>query len=67
LSTLASSLSERARNHIVETKSGVSTALDMVFDESIEQDLSSHNAIFVNYMFSEVGKICSEGLARRGR
>jgi hypothetical protein len=28
---------------------------------------SSWNPIFVNYMFSEVGKICSEGLARRGR
>jgi hypothetical protein len=28
---------------------------------------SSWNPIFVSYMFSEVGKICSEGLARRGR
>ena len=28
---------------------------------------SSWNPTFVNYMFSEVGKICSEGLARRGR
>jgi hypothetical protein len=23
--------------------------------------------IFENYMFSEIGKVCSEGLARRGR
>ena len=28
---------------------------------------SSWNPIFVNYTLSEVGKICSEGLARRGR
>jgi hypothetical protein len=28
---------------------------------------SSWNPILVSYMFSEVGKICSEGLARRGR
>jgi pilus assembly protein CpaF len=44
LSTLASRLSERARNHIIETKSGISAALDIVFDESIEQDLPGHNA-----------------------
>jgi pilus assembly protein CpaF len=54
LSTLASSLSERARNHIVETKSGVSTALDMVFDESIEQDLSSHNAVAESKLRTQV-------------
>ena len=54
MSTLASSLSERARNHIVETKSGVSTALDMVFDESIEQDLSSHNAVAESKLRTQV-------------
>jgi pilus assembly protein CpaF len=54
LSTLASSLSERARNHIVETKSGVSTALDMVFDESIEQDLSSHNSVAESKLRTQV-------------
>lgn len=28
---------------------------------------SSSRPIFANYMFSEIGKVCSEALARRGR
>jgi hypothetical protein len=28
---------------------------------------SSSSPIFVSYMFSEIGRVCSEGLARRGR
>ena len=54
MSTLASRLSERARNHIVETKSGVSSAIDQVFDESIEQDLSSHNAVAESKLRTQV-------------
>jgi hypothetical protein len=28
---------------------------------------SSSKALFANYMFSEIGRVCSEALARRGR
>lgn len=70
---LDQSLNKFANAYLVQTR--ITGLRQVVLVEAVSQDAktvkvrlcSTWTPIFENYMFSETGKVCSEGLARRGR